>query len=582
MTEEPQPASQSQPTKRFPRLRSSFARKSIGRDAMAGLVLGVESVPDGLAAGLLAGLNPVSGLYAYLFGMMGAALFTSSSFMAVQATGAMSLVVADAAILSRPDPAGALVTLGLLTGVIMVGVGLLKGGRLLRFVPTAVMTGFITAVGVNIVLGQLGNFTGYAARGDGRIQRTFDLLLNIGGISWPTLLVGVLTIAGIVLLQRTPLRAMGMVVAVILGSALAVLFADVLGLPVALVRDITEVPAGLPGPVLPDLGEVVPLFVPALSLALVGLVQGAAVSGAFRNVDGRTADASRDFIGQGAGNILSGLFQGAPVGGSMSGSALIVAAGARSRLAFFFAGGVMALIVLTLSGIVGFVAMPALAALLIVVGVTTVKPAKIASVARTGPVQTVVMATTFVLTLIIPLQFAVLFGVGLGIILYVASQSNRLRLVRLEFTEGRRMRETQPPGTLPGAEVVVLQPYGSLFFASAPTFSTGLPMVTAESAGSVVVIRLRGVDEIGLSLIDVLRGYATRLQARGSLLKLVVSNDHVLSQLKHEKVESLIGPENVYRSTEWVGDTVLRAVADAEAYVAAQRPGGVAADDGQR
>ena len=578
MAEQPQ----STTGKPFGRVRAGLTRKTVGRDAVAGLVLGVESVPDGLAAGLLAGLNPVSGLYAYLFGMVGAAVFTSSSFIAVQATGAVSLVVADAAILSRPDPAGALVTLGLLTGLIMVVAGLLKGGRLLRFVPTAVMTGFITAVGVNIVLGQLGNFTGYAARGGGRIQRTLDLLLHVGGISWPTLLVGVLTVGGIVLFQRTPLKAMGMVVAVILGSALAVLFTDVLGLPVALVRDITDVPSGLPGPVLPDLDQVVPLFVPALSLALVGLVQGAAVSGAFRNVNGRTADASRDFIGQGAGNLLSGLFQGAPVGGSMSGSALIVAAGARSRLAFFFASGVMALVVLTLSGLVGFVAMPALAALLIVVGVATVKPAKITSVTRTGPVQTIVMATTFVLTLVIPLQFAVLFGVGLGIILYVASQSNRLRLVRLEFAEGRRMRETEPPGTLPAAAVVVLQPYGSLFFASAPTFSAGLPMVTAESTGSVVVIRLRGVDEIGLSLIDVLRGYATRLQSRGSLLKLVVSNDHVLRQLQHENVSTLIGPENLYRSTEWVGDTVLRAVADAEAYVADQQSGGVAADDPQQ
>lgn len=553
----------------FRRIRSRFDRRTVGRDAVAGLVLGVESVPDGLAAGLLAGLNPVSGLYAYLFGMVGAAVFTSSSFMAVQATGAMSLVVADAEILDRPDPAGALVTLGLLTGVIMVVAGLLKGGQLLRFVPTAVMTGFITAVGVNIVLGQLGNLTGYAAEGGGRLARTFDLLLHLLDISWPTLLVGVITIAGIIVLQRTPLKAMGMVVAVIVGSALAVLLSDVFGLPVALVRDITDVPSGLPGPVLPDLDQVVPLFVPALSLALVGLVQGAAVSGAFRNVDGRPANASRDFIGQGAGNLLSGLFQGAPVGGSMSASALIVAAGARSRLALFISGGVMALVILTLSGLVAFVAMPALAALLIVVGVATVKPAKIVSVVRTGPVQTVVMATTFVLTIVIPLQFAVLVGVGLGIVLYVASQSNRLRVVRLIVEDGRRMRETEPPGTLPSAEVVVVQPYGSLFFASAPTFSAGLPMVTAESTGSVVVIRLRGVDEIGLALIDVLRGYATRLQSRGSLLKLVVSNDHVLRQLQHEHVDTLIGEENLYRSTEWVGDALLTAVADADAYVAA-------------
>ncbi|MET0974287.1 MAG: SulP family inorganic anion transporter [Leifsonia sp.] len=545
------------------------SRKTLRRDALAGLVLGVEAVPDGLAAGLLAGLNPVSGLYAYLFGMVGAAFFTSSSFLAVQATGAMSLVVADTEILLRPDPAGALVTLGLLTGLIMILAGLLGGGRLLRFVPTAVMTGFITAVGVNIVLGQLGNLTGYAGQGANRVTRTVDLLLHLFDISWPTLLVGLLTMVGINLLQRTPLKALGMVVAVIAGSAIAAWFTEVLGLPVARVNDITDVPAGLPGLALPDLDEFVPLFIPALSLALVGLVQGAAVSGAFRNRDGRPADASRDFVGQGAGNILSGLFQGMPVGGSMSGTSLIVAAGARTRVALMVAGGVMALVVLTLSGLVGFVAMPALAGLLITVGINAIKPAKVLSVVRTGPVQTVVMATTFVLTIVIPLQFAVLMGVGLGIVLYVGQQSNRLRVVRLEFPDGSRMRETAPPAILPASEVVVVQPYGSLFFASAPTFSAGLPMITTESTGSVVVIRLRGVDEIGLSLIDVLRGYATRLHAQGSLLKLVVSNEHVLWQLRHENIDELIGAENLYRSTEWVGSTVRRAAADAEDFVAA-------------
>ena len=68
---------------------------TLGKDAVAGLVLGVESVPDGLAAGLLAGVSPLAGLYAYLFGTIGGSLFTSSAFMAVQATGAMAIVVAD-------------------------------------------------------------------------------------------------------------------------------------------------------------------------------------------------------------------------------------------------------------------------------------------------------------------------------------------------------------------------------------------------------------------------------------------------------------------------------------------------------
>ena len=551
------------------RLLALFSPKTLGRDSLAGVVLGVESVPDGLAGGLLAGLNPVAGLYAYLFGMVGAAFFTSSSFLTVQATGAMALVVADARIAQRPDPAGALSTLAILTGIIMLVAGLIGAGRLLRFVPSSVMTGFITAVGVNIVLGQLGNLTGYAAQGDGRVLRTLDLFVHIVQVSWPTVVVGLVTTGGIYLLQRTALGTMGLVVAVVVGSLLAVWFDRGLGLDVALVSDIADVPKGLPGLSLPAVSEVVPLLVPALSLAFVGLVQGAAASGAFRNPDGLPADQSRDFIGQGAGNLLSGLFQGMPVGGSMSASALVVASGARTRLALFIAGGVMAAVILLLSGLVSYVAMPALAALLIVVGLSAIKPPNIVSVWRTGVFPFVVMVITFVLTIVIPLQFAVLVGVGLGILSYVAEQSNRLRVVRLEVHGDRRIRESAPPATVPARSVLVLQPYGSLFFASAPTFGRQLPVVLPSSRGSVVILRFRGVDQLGLALIDVLRQYANQLSAARSTLKIIVADERLRHQLEREGLEELIGENNVYVSQQWLGLMLRRAYDDAASEVAA-------------
>src|SRR5580700_3135504 len=135
------------------RRRLPILPDTLRKDAVAGLVLGVESVPDGLAAGLLAAVNPLSGLYAYLFGTIGGALFTSSAFMAVQATGAMAIIIADVpAVHSASDPARALFTLSILTGVVMLAAGFLRLGHVLQFVSNAVMTGFISAVGVNIIL----------------------------------------------------------------------------------------------------------------------------------------------------------------------------------------------------------------------------------------------------------------------------------------------------------------------------------------------------------------------------------------------------------------------------------------------
>jgi len=545
------------------RLRKLFSRKTIGKDAVSGLVLGIEAVPDGLAAGLLAGLNPLSGLYAYLFGMVGATFFTSSTLMAVQATGAMALIVADSDLQSLPDPDRALFTLAIMTGIVMIVAGLLGGGRLVRFVPTAVMTGFITAVGVNIILGQLSNFTGFASEGVNRLTKLFDLLVHVPQWSIASVTVGLLVIALIYLFRRTPVGSLGLVIAVVLGSGLAVLLNQWLGAPVLLLNDIVDVPNGLPAPVLPQVNDVVFLMLPAFSLAFVGLVQGAAVSAGLPAPDGKPADTSRDFIGQGAGNIASGLFQGMPVGGSMSGSSLITAAGAKTRLAFVVAGAVMASVIFFAADLVGYVAMPALAGLLIVIGIGAIKPSRIFSVIKSGPLPTAVMAVTFGLTLVVPLQFAVLVGVGMGIILFVAQQSNHVRVRQVHVLEGGRIRESDPPQTIAQGAVVILQPYGSLFFASAPIFENQLPVVSRSSTGAVVIIRLRGTDQIGLSLIEVLRRYAHSLRDADSSLKLVVSEKRVLDQIEASGLADELGERNVYRSNEWIGETVRRAYADA-------------------
>lgn len=544
--------------------RRWLSRRTLRKDAAAGLVLGIEAVPDGLAAGLLAGVNPLAGLYGYLFGMVGAAFATSSAFLAVQATSAMALVVSDAELGGFPDPDRALFTLAVLTGVVMAIAGFARGGRLVSFVPTAVMTGFVTAIGVNIVLGQLSNFTGYQASGSNRLLKTLDVLLHIGQWSLASVAVGTIAILVIAVLLPTRVGSMGLVVAVVIGSVCAVVLNLWVSDPVVLLRDLVDVPRGLPAPLLPDVADVPALILPALSLAFIGLVQGAAVSAGIPTPDGRPANANRDFIGQGLGNVVSGLFQGMPVGGSMSGSSLVVQAGARSRLALFVAGVVMALVLFLASDVVAFVAMPALAGLLIVIGWRAVKPSRVYSVIKSGPLPTAIMAVTFGLTLLIPLQFAVLVGVGLGVILYVAEQSNRVRVRRLELEPDGRVRETDPPVVVPGGEVVVLQPYGSLFFASSPVFERQLPEVTAESAGSVVIVRLRGTDQIGLSLVDVLRRFAHSLQEDGSSLKVVAAEARVIAQLDAGGLTADIGAANVYKGTEWIGEALRRAYADAQ------------------
>jgi sulfate permease, SulP family len=560
------------------KLRFPVRRDTLGKDAMAGFVLGVESVPDGLAAGLLAGVSPLSGLYAYLFGTVGGSFFTSSAFMTVQATGAMAIIIADVpAVHSGDNQARALFTLSVLTGVVMLAAGFLRLGSVLRYVSNTVMVGFISAVGVNIILGQLANLTGYKAAGANRVIRAINTVIHPGQLHLQSLAVGVLTIVLILVLERTRLGPLGLVLAVIVTSAGVAL----LGWGgVATVGELGAVPRSLPLPVAPVLRLVPSLVIPALSLAFVGLVQGAAISAAFPNPGGVSPDASRDFIGQGAANVITGIFRGMPVGGSTSATALNKAAGARSRLSLLIAGAVMAVVVLAFAGLVGHIAMPALAGLLILIGYRTIKPGDLVSVWKTGPVQKAVLATSFALTMVIPLQYAVLVGVGLSMILHVVRQSNQVTIKRQRLDPDGNLTESEPPAELPAGEVVVLQPYGSLFFAAAATFEAQLPVPTSASGNSVVIVRLRGRTDLGTTFMQVLCRYGAALTEVGSKLVMVSAGAQVQEQFRAAGVTDVIGAENIYTGDERVGATLRRAHADASAWISDNRGTGASTGTG--
>ena len=550
-------------------MRLPFHRETLRDDTVAGRVLGVQSVPDGLAPGLLAGVSPLAGLYGYLVGTIAGAAATSSAFMAIQGTGAMAMIVADVpAVHGAADPAQALFTLSVVTGVVMLVAGLLRLGSVLRFVSNAVMVGFINAIGVNIILGQLSNLTGYSAPGSNRITRAFQTLTSPAELHWPTVVVGVATILLIVLLERTRLGALGLVVAVALTSGLALVFG---WHDVATLNDLGDVPRSLPLPQLPALALVPALIIPALSLAFVGLVQGASITANYTNPNGDFPDASRDFVGQGAANIASGVFQGMPVGGSVSASALNQAAGARNRQSLFVAGVVMALVILVFGTVIGYVAMPALAGLLMLIGFRTIKPDNIATVWRTGLVQKAVLVVTFVLTMVIPLQYAVLVGVGVSVILHVVRQSNQVTIKRRVRDSDGHLVEVDPPAVVPAGDVVVLQPYGSLFFAAAPVFEAQLPAVDATSFGSVVILRLRGRSDLGSTFMDVLLRYAQALSDVGSKLMLVSTNADIEQQLEVTGIAAVVGDEGIYRGDDRVGAAVSRAEADAVAWIEEQR-----------
>ncbi len=458
----------------------------------------------------------------------------------------------------------ALVTIALVIGIVQLLAGLLRLGFLVRFVSNAVMTGFLSGLGVLIVLSQLGDLTGYSSEFENKVMKAVDLLFHLNQIDVPTTIVGLSAIALILLFDRTRLSKFSMLLALLIVAILP----KVLGWDlVLLVGDTASIPAGLPKPSIPIPIFDAELIMVGISVAIIGLVQGAGVSLGYPNPDGKYPDVSRDFVGQGIANTAVSFFQGLPVGGSLSSTALVVSAGAKTRLANVFTGLFAILAVLLFAPLIEVLPMAGLAGILIIAGVQSIKLPRIRNVWQTSLASRTVMIFTFVATLMLPIQNAVFLGVLLSFVMQIYRSANKVEVIELVVLEGGRYEERPAPKQLPSHQVVVLTPKGNPFFAGAAEFEQDLPALD-EAEQTVVLLRLRGIDEIGSTFMRVMKRYAAGLKSCQGKLMLVGVSEPVYHQLELTGLLDQLGKENVYRATTIMGDSSLNAYQDAAAWLA--------------
>lgn len=517
------------------------------RDLVAGVTVGASQVGNAMAYTILAGVPPVHGLYATMTGTPVAALTGSSQRMTVVPTAALCLAAGGVlATLPADQRVAGLLTLTMLTGALMLAAGLLRAGSLVRFISNAVMVGFMTGVSVQIVCGQLLALTGYSSSSNNNVGQAADLFAHLPAVDPATTIVGLTTVGLIVALAQTRLRLFAMAiafVAVTLTVALA-------GLPsVAVIGDIAPLPRSLPVPHLPDLSLAPRLLLPALSLAIIALVQSAGISRSVANADGSHGEPSRDFASQGAANVAAGLFGGATVGGSVQATALNVRAGSRSRWSAVVAGVVVVVVVLVAAPFIERVPLAVTAGILIVAAGGAVRPRAVRAVWRADRLSAAVMAATFALVLVVPLQYAVLAGAAVSVLKYVYLASLDVKVVEIHGGVDGRLRERACPAELDDDSVTVLDIYGSLFFAAAPKLKECLPAPRAGGR-AVVVLRLRGRGTLQSATIALLESYASELAAAGGRLYLAGVGEAMMEQLRRTGLADALGGDAIVTATD--------------------------------
>jgi SulP family sulfate permease len=224
-----------------------------------------------------------------------------------------------------------------------------------------------------------------------------------------------------------------------------------------------------------------------------------------------------------------------------------VSAGQQSRAANIFAGLFVIIGVLLLSPVIGYLAMPALAGLLIVVGIQLIDVTTLRAVVSTGVVPATALLVTFLTTMVLPLQYAVFVGVGVSIMLNVFRQSSKVRLVEWRMTDDGGIEESPAPKTLEAGSVTVLYIYGELASGGAPVMEKALPdLDTAQDC--VLIIGLRGREDVSSTFIQIIERAAKKLAARNSRLMLAGVNDHVYLQLVRTGAMDDLGRENVFKA----------------------------------
>jgi sulfate permease, SulP family len=395
-------------------------RASRRADLVAGLTIAAMLVPQSMAYAALAGMPPVTGLYAATVPLVVYALLGTSGQLAFGPVAIVSLLTASTlAPLAEGDPATYVTLaalLALLVGAMQLGLGLVRAGRITGMLSHPVVSGFTSAAAIVIATSQLDKLFGISVGSpDGWLERIGAILGGLDATHVPTLLVGLAAIAALAFGKRLGRRVpMALIVVVVATAAVPAFGLDRLGVAV-----LGEVPGGLPVPTLPmaPLDTVLALLPGAIVIALLSYLEGISVARAIAARTRDRIDPDQELIASGAANLAAGLVQAFPVAGGFSRTAVNHAAGARSPLASVVTAGGVLLALLVLAPLFTTLPEVVLAAVVLVAVIGLVDVREAVHVWRIERTDGIALAVTFLATLGLGVEIGIGVGVAVSLLL---------------------------------------------------------------------------------------------------------------------------------------------------------------------
>jgi high affinity sulfate transporter 1 len=529
----------------------AYRRAWLLSDVLAGLAVWAVMVPEGMAYAGIVGVPPIMGLYTIVPPLIAYALLGTSRLLVVgpdTATGLISaLTVGSIAVQGTADFNSLTSTLAILIGAFFLFFGALRMGWVAAFIPTPVMRGFIEGLVCVTVIGQVPHLLGIDSTSGGFFTKLWFVLQHLREASLAPVLTGSLSLIAMLSLRhlapRVPAALMVVVMATILVSLL-----DGEAAGVSVVGDL---PSGLPPLTLPhiDLAVLQGITPGALAIVLVGYAEALGGAKAASMQGGGDIDPNQELIAHGPANILSGLFGGFLVVGSLSKTSVAMAAGARTQLANLFAAVLCFLTLVWLTPLFRGLPHPALAAIVIAAMLHLSRPGYMRELLARDRWEFAVAAVVVAGELTLGVLQGIALGVALALLMliYRTSHPQGAVLGQLPGTEAYRDVRRHPESlTFPG--LLIWRAGGDLFFASFPHLEKGLTTALAASRlpARHVLLDADSINFIDTSACDALLNAIRELQSQDITFAFARVRDEVRERMRLAGVEAVVGSTNFY------------------------------------
>jgi SulP family sulfate permease len=526
-------------------------------DLIAGLMLAAIAIPGQLATARLAGMPPETGLYAFAAGSLAFAAFGANRFMSVAADSTIAPIFAGG-LVSIAAAGSANYTelatlLALMVGIVLVAVGLLRAGWLATLLSIPVTTGFLAGISIHIIVGELPTLLGVSEEPGQMLVRLVHVLGRIPEANPYAFALGagvlIVTVGAARISARIPGALIGLVGA---GIAVAVFNLDARG--VSLLGALSIPLPHLALPTLPGMDQLTVMVQLALVVAMVCIMQTAAVASTFPSDEGNPENVSRDFAGVGAGCILAGLIGAFAVDSSPPSTAIVRESGGRSQIASLTAVALMVALAVAAAGLMAYVPHAALSGILVYIALRIFRIKEMIRIYHDSGSEILLVAASAGLVIALPIETGMLLAIVLSFVhsLYIVARPYCVELARVPGST-----VWWPPG--PGGRgehetgVLVFAPNAPLNFTNAERICGKIKSAVAAKRAPVklLVIEANGIIDIDYTGSQILRRAIAELGAMDIIVALArLSDERAQAQANRTGLTEAIGPDRVFLSVE--------------------------------